>query len=92
MQISKTTHSFAERRGLELTTENNDGTELLCIWETNNDWEWICSFQPTQDQLVFFGNIYLPQECLNALPAIIADETQLRAVLTKIAESLKTKS
>ncbi|EPL8094383.1 TPA: hypothetical protein ACKRFF_003054 [Providencia stuartii] len=46
MQITKTTHNFAKQRGLELTTVNNDGTELLCIWEANNDWEWICSFQP----------------------------------------------
>lgn len=92
MQITKTTHNFAKHRGLELTTVNNDGTELLCIWEANNDWEWICSFQPTQEQLVFFGNIYLPQECLNALPTTIADESQLRAVIAQIADAIKTKS
>ncbi|MET4862716.1 hypothetical protein [Morganella morganii] len=68
MLISQTTHNFAKHRGLELTTVNNDGTELLCIWEANNEWEWICSFQPAQEQLVFFGNIYLPQECLNVAP------------------------
>lgn len=92
MQISKTTQNFAKRRGLELTTVDNDGTELLCVWEAGNDWEWICSFQPVKDQLVFFGNIYLPQECLNALPTTIVDETQLRAVITLIADALKTKS
>lgn len=92
MQITKTTHNFAKQRGLELTTVNNDGTELLCIWEANNDWEWICSFQPVQEQLVFFGNIYLPQECLNTLPTNIADDKELRAVLVKIADAIKTKS
>ncbi|EPL6275131.1 hypothetical protein N6147_001777 [Proteus mirabilis] len=92
MQISKTTQNFAKRRGLELTSIDNDGTELLCVWEAGNDWEWICSFQPVNDQLVFFGNIYLPQECLNALPTTIADEAQLRAVITLIADAIKTKS
>lgn len=92
MLISQMTHNFAKHRGLELTTENNDGNELLCIWETKNEWEWICSFQPAQEQLVFFGNIYLPQECLNALPTTIADEKELRAVIAQIADAIKTKS
>ncbi|QCJ72365.1 hypothetical protein MNY66_16380 (plasmid) [Moellerella wisconsensis] len=90
MQITKTSHNFAKRRGLALTTERIDGADLLCIWEENNDSEWLCSYDVHTTRLTYRGNVYLSLECVNALPKIIIDENQLRAVITLIANTLKT--
>ncbi len=90
MQFMKTSYNFAKRRGLTLTTERIDGAYLLCIWEENNDSEWLCSYDVLADRLTYRGNVYLPLECVSALPKIITDENQLCAVITLIADTLKT--
>ena len=48
MKLNKTTINFARKRGLDITTtdlENDNDNLLLCIWEADNDCEWMCSYR-----------------------------------------------
>jgi hypothetical protein len=87
--ISKTTFKMALRRGLDLTVETKASSEatLLCIWEADNDCEWLCSYR-FGDVLSWNGNIYLPQQIKEELPATIKNEAELRQVISFIAASL----
>ena len=88
MNISKTTFNMAKARGLDLTVEDFDDYTLLCIWEADNDCEWMCSYRIEHDKLTWHGNIYLDQEIKEELPATIFDEKQLREVLKFIGSNL----
>lgn len=89
MNISKTTFNFAKRHGLELTVEDFGDVLQLCIWEADNDCEWLCSYRINYDCLTWHGNIYLPQEVKEELPATINNEVFLRQVLKFISEEIK---
>jgi len=90
MKLNKTTINFARKRGLDITTtdlENDNDNLLLCIWEADNDCEWMCSYRIENDKLTWDGNVYLRQEVKEELPATIFDERQLRNVIKFIASS-----
>lgn len=89
MNISKTTFNYAERRGLELTVNHYEDCVLLCVWEKENDCEWMFSYRIEFDKLVWNGNIYLPESIKEELPATIFDEKQLRRVLGFVSEEMK---
>ena len=88
MNISKTTFNFAKKRGLDLTVEDLGDRMALCIWEADNDCEWMCSYRIENDKLTWDGNVYLRQEVKEELPATIFDERQLREVLAFIGSNL----
>lgn len=89
MNISKTTMNFAARRGLELTIENTDDAVLVCVWEAEEDSEWIYSYRLNADSLTFNGNIYAPRELKEELPGTIFTEKQFREVLDFTAREMK---
>lgn len=88
MNISKTTHNYASKRALQLTVSEGEDKTLLCIWEADNDCEWLCSYRIDADILSYNGNIYLPQEVKEELPGTITTEKQLRAVLDFISKEM----
>lgn len=88
MNISKTTTNYAAKRGLELTISEGADKDLVCIWEADNDCEWLCSYRINSDSLSFNGNIYLPQAVKEELPGTIFSEKQLRTVLDFISKEL----
>ena len=88
MNISKTTFNLAKKRGLELTVEDFGDRMVLCIWEADNDCEWMCSYRINHDSLTWDGNVYLRQDVKEELPATIFDERQLRNVIKFIADSM----
>lgn len=82
MNISKTTINFAKRRGLYVTIEEIDDAILLLVWDINNDCEWMFSYIVSGDgSFTWNGNIYLPQELKEELPATIKNEKHLREML-----------
>lgn len=82
MNISKTTINFAKRRGLYVTIEEINDTMLLLVWDINNDCEWMFSYRVNNDgSFTWNGNIYLPQELKEELPATINNEKHLREML-----------
>lgn len=89
MMVSKTTTNFAGKRGIELSVEQFNDMDVLCIWETDNDCEWLCSYYINDDgSFTWKGNIYLAQEVKEELPATIKDEKHLREVIKFISESI----
>lgn len=92
MTISKTTINFAKRHNLDVTIEdiNDDGKEILCVWEADNDCEWMFSYLINPNgSFTWNGNVYLAQEIKEELPATIKDEKHLRQVLKFISEEMK---
>lgn len=87
MNISKTTFNMAKKRGIELTVDDLGDYTALCIWEADNDCEWMCSYRIEHDKLTWNGNVYLRQDVKEELPATIFDERQLRNVIKFIASS-----
>ena len=81
MNISKTTFNFAKRSGLYVTIEEISDAMLLCVWDINNDCEWMFSYRINSDCLTWNGNIYLPQELKEELPATLKDEKHVREML-----------
>ena len=72
-----------------MTIENIDNRDLLCIWEADNDCEWMCSYLVNANgSFTWNGNIYLEQQVKEELPATIRDEKHLRDVLKFIAASI----
>lgn len=82
MNISKTTINFAKRRGLYVTIEEINDAMLLLVWDINNDCEWMFSYRVNNDgSFTWNGNVYLPQELKEELPATINNEKHLREML-----------
>lgn len=82
MNISKTTINFAKRRGLYVTIEEIDDAILLLVWDINNDCEWMFSYRVNNDDsFTWNGNVYLPQELKEELPATLKDEKHVREML-----------
>ncbi|QXV77432.1 hypothetical protein bas08_0057 [Escherichia phage DanielBernoulli] len=89
MMVSKTTTNFAGKRGIELSVEQFNDMDVLCIWEADNDCEWLCSYYINDDgSFTWKGNIYLSQEVKEELPATIKDEKHLRQVIQFISENI----
>lgn len=86
MNISKTTINFAKRHNLDVTVEDFGEGLQLCIWEADNDCEWLCSYRMNENgSFTWHGNVYLAQEIKEELPATIKDEKHLRQVLKFIS-------
>lgn len=82
MNISKTTINFAKRRGLYVTIEEINDAMLLFVWDINNDCEWMFSYRVNNDgSFTWNGNVYLPQELKEELPATLKDEKHVREML-----------
>ena len=79
--ITKTTFNMAQKRGLTLTVEKLDSEHCLCVWESQNDMEWLFSYTLTGAGLQWRANIYLPHELKEELPALIPNEKKLREMV-----------
>ncbi|ENO2693361.1 hypothetical protein ACBB95_004242 [Salmonella enterica] len=89
MMVSKTTTNFAGKRGVELSVEQFNDMDVLCIWEADNDCEWLCSYYINDDgSFTWKGNIYLSKEVKEELPATIKNEKHLRQVIQFISENI----
>lgn len=89
MNITKTTTNFAGKRGIELSVDDFGNGDILCIWEADNDCEWMCSYRVNNDgSFTWNGNIYLSDEIKEELPATIKDEKHLREVIAFIAKEI----
>lgn len=91
MNLSKTTKTFAAKRGLDVTLEdlNDDGKIILCVWEADNDCEWMFSYLVNPNgSYTWNGNVYLDRSVKEELPATIRDEKHLREVLAFIGGEL----
>lgn len=87
--ITKTTVNFAKRHNLDVTIENFGEVDQICVWEANNDCEWMFSYTINANgSFNWYGNVYLAQDIKEELPATINDEKHLRAVLKFIAENI----
>lgn len=89
MMVSKTTTNFAGKRGIELSVDDFGNGDILCIWESDNDCEWLCSYRVNNDgSFTWNANVYLEQEVKEELPATIKDEKHLRQVIQFISENI----
>jgi len=86
MNISKTTTNFAEARGLSVYIDED--TSILWIGANNeNIGEDICSYFANENgSFTWMGNVWLPSETKEELPATIRDEKHLREVIDFISK------
>lgn len=92
MNLSKTTKTFAAKRGLDVTLEdiNDDGKVILCVWEADNDCEWMFSYLVNPNgSYTWNGNVYLDRAIKEELPATMRDEKHLREMLDFLGKELK---
>lgn len=85
--IARTTFNMAQKRGLTLTVEKLDSEHCLCVWESNNDMEWLFSYTLTGAGLQWRGNVYLPDDLKEELPALITTEKKLREMVEFIGSN-----
>ena len=89
MALTKTTTNFAKRHGFDLEINSFEDYTLMCVYEIENDCEWMFSYRVNEDgSFTWNGNIYLAQEVKEELPATIKDEKHLRQVLKFISENI----
>lgn len=89
MALTKTTTNFAKRHCFDLEINSFEEYTLLCVYEIENDCEWMFSYRVNEDgSFTWNGNIYLAQEVKEELPATIKDEKHLRQVLKFISENI----
>lgn len=87
--LTATTKKFAAARNLDVTVEELEDVVALCIWEAEDDSEWLCSYRVNADgSYSWNGNVYLKPEVKEELPATIRDEKHLREVLAFIAKNI----
>lgn len=92
MNISKTTEKFASDRGMELETSEVEvmkgiKAEVIYFYEKESDCEPMFSYLSNEDgSLSYYGNIYLPQEIKEELPAYIENEKDLRQVIDFVSK------
>lgn len=86
MNISKTTTNFAEARGLSVYIDED--TSILWIGVNNEDaGEDICCYLANDNgTFTWKGNIWLPRDTKEELPATIRDEKHLREVVDFISK------
>lgn len=89
MKLTTGLQNYAKRRNLELEIDTIDSKELLLIWNTENDNEWICSYEIQNAGLFFHGNILLTQQDKEELPNWISNEKKLKDVLNFISNNYK---
>lgn len=77
MKITGTTSLYAQRRGVEIIIEGN----AVMFWDAKEESEWMFAYTMNGDCLTWRGNVYLPQEVKEELPATIFSEKQLREVI-----------
>lgn len=80
-EISKTTINFARVRGLELELRDF----MLEVYSDDNDSEYLFSLRMQNGQFYWGGNVSLPQEIKEELPAHYPDEKALRLMLNFVA-------
>ena len=86
MKLSKTTISYANKRGLDVYID--EGTRLLWIASSNEDiGEDICCYTVNENgTFSYHGNVWLPQATKEELPATIWNERKLREVIDFISK------
>jgi hypothetical protein len=86
MNISKTTTKFAEARGLSVYIDED--TSILWIGVNNeNIGEDICAYIANENgTFTWMGNVWLPRDTKEELPATIRDEKHLREVIDFISK------
>jgi len=92
MNITKTTHNYANKRNLEVLVDEQDGISTLSIWEADEDeCEWLVSYETSeiQEGLFFKNNVLFSAELSEELPRWIKDEKHLRQVLDFIGKGIK---
>ncbi|EFI2836394.1 hypothetical protein [Escherichia coli] len=89
MNIGKAIINYAARRNIDITLIDD---ETVAFWEADNDCEWMFSYMIGNDGFLHFkGNVYLPQDIKEELPACIDTEKKLKEVINFIAKEFISK-
>lgn len=92
MNISKITEKYAADRGMELERSETEvmagiKAEVIYFYEKGDDSEPMFSYLVNEgESLSFYGNIYLPQEIKEELPAYIDNNKELRKVVDFVSK------
>jgi len=93
MNISKTTTNFAEARGLSVYIDVNsikagDDEDMDILWIDSDNWgEPCCGYIANANgTFTWKGNVWLPRDTKEELPATIRDEKHLREVIDFISK------
>lgn len=89
MKISKAIMNYAARRGMEIEVPLEDME--VRFWEVENECEWMFSYTIENDGLNWKGNIYLPRDVKEELPAFIANDKKLKEVIDFVAKEYVSK-
>ncbi|EDA3267939.1 hypothetical protein A4L30_23325 [Salmonella enterica subsp. enterica serovar Bovismorbificans] len=89
MKISKAIMNYAARRGMEIEVSLEDME--VRFWEVENECEWLFSYTIENDGLNWKGNIYLPRDVKEELPAFIANDKKLKEVIDFVAKEYVSK-
>ncbi len=89
MKISKAIMNYAARRNMEIEVDT-DEMEVR-FWDARNDCEWMFSYTIENDGLNWKGNIYLPRDVKEELPAMITSDKKLKEVIDFVAKEFVSK-
>lgn len=89
MNIGKAIINFAKRRGMDITMIDD---ETVAFWEADNDCEWMFSYMIGDNGFLHFkGNVYLPQDVKEELPACIDSDKKLKELINFVAVEFVSK-
>ncbi|EDZ7377380.1 hypothetical protein GS157_002903 [Salmonella enterica] len=84
MKISKAIMNYAARRSMEIEIDTQENE--VRFWDSRNDCEWMFSYSIGNEGLHWKGNIYLPLDVKEELPAMIATDKKLKEVIDFVAK------
>lgn len=90
-QINKSILNYAAKRGIELEVDKE--SEAVLFWDAREDCEWMFSYgiASRDGSLVWRGNIYLPDDVKEELPAHIMTGEKLKEVINFISTEYVSK-
>ncbi|MFW3388042.1 UNVERIFIED_CONTAM: hypothetical protein RF648_18770 [Kocuria sp. CPCC 205274] len=90
-QINKSILNYAKARGIELEVDRD--SEAVLFWDAKEDCEWMFSYgiASRDGSLVWRGNIYLPDDVKEELPAHIMTAAKLKEVIDYISKEFLSK-
>ncbi|EFU5167499.1 hypothetical protein JGH65_004239 [Salmonella enterica] len=89
-QINKSILNYAAKRGIQLEVDKE--SEAVLFWDAREESEWMFSYGVGSDySLIWRGNIYLPDEVKEELPAHIMTAAKLKEVIDFISSEFLAK-
>lgn len=90
-QINKSILNYAAKRGIQLEVDRE--SEAVLFWDAREESEWLFSYgiASNDGSLVWRGNVYLPADIKEELPAHIMTADKLKEVVDYVSREFVSK-